>query len=611
MNIHAKLIDAKDEKRERRYRNILANSGDIMESGEVRDLDSLYVMSFDGELIKISDLNPDPDKQTEKYAVKAQADHGELIETPEGPALAPTIEKQFGSCKVWLESDGLHARMYFAEGDELADHAWAISEDASYSTGIDWFPEGYEGAGLKIDEPIGILREISMVLTGNDPRAKTIDSKHPATKGAEARCLDGAEKNDNKETKMSETKKDGLTADERDVLVKSITEAVDKLVETPVDGTKEAAEQDTKDTKEEEVAETKDALHMPVVVIKDHAVKQETIAETKDWLHSHDGHIAYANCMKQAGGNHAAFDALWRAEASKHMSLDGVSGLPTPAPVEQMFVEAMEKNDGIISHFSSANVKSYRVNVLYPTSDEGGRAKGFKKGDTKADQNLTNVYRDILCKMIYKKLPIDALELWENPEMIDIRARELVNAIIVEIERAAISGDGRSSGTPDLRMFDGTRGFHSIAADAAAASGIGTYLASTIAAGANLYEDVVTAKGRIKTEGRLYLVTKSSKVTGLKLLKNSAGAYLVPPTASIEETLGVERVYTPAWMDSDNTNDSYLIVDGAYKLIGQASVNSRTDFDVTTNTDTLLDETPRGGSLSAFKSAVAIASAES
>ena len=123
----------------KRFRNILANSGELMESGEIRDLDQLYVMDFDGKLVKISDLNTDPEKQTEKYSVKAQADHGEV----QGDYLVPSIEKVFGDCRVWLEKDGLHARMRVANTDSQAGHAWAISENACYSVGSDWFPAGY------------------------------------------------------------------------------------------------------------------------------------------------------------------------------------------------------------------------------------------------------------------------------------------------------------------------------------------------------------------------------------------------------------------------------------------------------------------------------------
>lgn len=81
----------------KRFRNILANSGELMESGEIRDLDQLYVMDFDGKLVKISDLNTDPEKQTEKYSVKAQADHGEV----QGDYLVPSPVKSAKDLQQW------------------------------------------------------------------------------------------------------------------------------------------------------------------------------------------------------------------------------------------------------------------------------------------------------------------------------------------------------------------------------------------------------------------------------------------------------------------------------------------------------------------------------
>ena len=48
--IMAKIVttDAK-EANARRFRNILANSGDVMESGEIRDIKNLYVRGYDGK----------------------------------------------------------------------------------------------------------------------------------------------------------------------------------------------------------------------------------------------------------------------------------------------------------------------------------------------------------------------------------------------------------------------------------------------------------------------------------------------------------------------------------------------------------------------------------
>lgn len=626
-------IQTKDAKSDtKRYRNILANSGEIMESGEVRDLDSLYVMDRGGKLIKISDLNTNPDEQTEDYAVQAQADHGEIVEG----MLVPTIEKQFGSCKVWLEDDGLHARMFFAEGDALADHAWAISEHASYSIGVDWYPQGYYGTGYEIDQPIGILREISMVLTGNDPRAKTIDSKEiEAEAHGSAEMDDGANNNNEEQDSMANTK-DELTRDERDALLAELSEVVAKYtadvpedeteptvqeskddVEAPAEPEKveEDAEEVVEENGEQEAEqenkeETKDMKTMPTVVVKD-AVKQETAVAQTDWLYTQEARQKFADVLRAHGSMDSAFNAAWRAEAAKHTSLDGITGLPIPANVEQMFEVALEKSDGIISHFRNINTKSFRVNLLNAVDEDAGRAAGFKKGDTKSNQELEDTYRDILNIMVYKKLDLDAMEVYENPELIEIRAQELVDAIIVEIERAAIIGDGRTqpgSGDPDRRMFNSPRGFYSIKADAAAQSGFGTLVASTITAeaGDNLYDTVVKARGQIRAEGGQYIVAKASAITAL-LTAKANGQYLIAPGSRIEDFLNVERVYTPAWMENDSENDAYLIVDGAYAMIGENGIRTRADFNTDTNQDVLLAETPRGGSLARYKSAVAIA----
>lgn len=629
-------IQTKDAKSDtKRYRNILANSGEIMESGEVRDLDSLYVMDRGGKLIKISDLNTNPDEQTEDYAVQAQADHGEIVEG----MLVPTIEKQFGSCKVWLEDDGLHARMFFAEGDALADHAWAISEHASYSIGVDWYPQGYYGTGYEIDQPIGILREISMVLTGNDPRAKTIDSKEiEAEAQGSAETDDGANNNNEEQDSMANTK-DELTRDERDALLAELSDVVAKYTaDVPEDET-EPTVQESKDDVEapaepekvEEVAEevveengeqeaeqenkeeTKDMKTMPTVVVKD-AVKQETAVAQTDWLYTKEARQKFADVLRAHGSMDSAFNAAWRAEAAKHTSLDGITGLPIPANVEQMFEVALEKSDGIISHFRNINSKSFRVNLLNAVDEDAGRAAGFKKGDTKSNQQLEDTYRDILNIMVYKKLDLDAMEVYENPELIEIRAQELVDAIIVEIERAAIIGDGRTapqSGNPDRRMFNSPRGFYSVKADAAAQSGFGTLVASTItpATGDNLYDSVVKARGQIRAEGAQFIVAKASAITAL-LTAKANGQYLITPGSRIEDFLNVERVYTPAWMENDTDNDAYIIVDGAYAMIGENGIRTRADFNTDTNQDVLLAETPRGGSLARYKSAVAIAAGE-
>ncbi len=600
--LQAQTVKTTDKKAEteRRFRNILANSGQEMESGEIRDLSSLYVMSREGKLIKISDLATDPDKQAEKYSVKFVANHGHNdIATGERVV---DIEDIIGDAKVWMEKDGLHARVYFANNDPKADHAYAISDNASYSIGTEWYEDGYEGAGEVIDGYVGILREISMVDVGNDPRAMTIDHK-PTDAKAQGSADDGNGNNNNdneRNEKMPKVKKDELTPDENRAVKEALSEVIDSFTTNAPESQTEPTARDEKDAEgeaekpveEAPAEEKKDALRSPVIVIRDKVVKQEKTAEKVI-----DKKAEVTKAVKAADGK---FNAKFA---------DAISGLADPLNIEKMFTDALEKSDGIISYFRRANVRGLTNNVLNGASDEGGRAKGFKKGDNKADQSLQNTIRTVYCKMVYKKLSLDALEVYENPELVQFRAQELVDAIILEIERAAIAGDGRTAPTgtdPDYRMFDGTnRGFFSIKADATAASGYGTYVASTYAAqaGENLYDAVVSARGRLMAGGEQILIADPTLISAAFKAKVGSN-YLIAPGASIENTFRVARVFAPQWLNG--TGEAYLLARNAYTMIGEGNVRSRADFDTTTNQDILLDETPRGGSLTAYKGAVLI-----
>lgn len=627
------LKDAKSSE-ERRFRNILANSGQIMESGEIRDLENLYVMGRDGKPIAIKTLNNNPDKQTEDYTVKAQADHGDIKDGE----LVDTIEKQFGSCKVWLEEDGLHARMYFANNDNLADHAFAISEDASYSTGIDWYPDGYYGVGLNIEEPIGILREISMVLTGNDPRAKTIDHNDAditRAKGSEViEAENGDNNNENGESEMNKTQ-DELTPKENTVmkqklaedLVEKVAEVVDEFTtnvpESEVQPTaREDAKQDepeveeSKDSEEAETeapapAETQDSVvHNININFRDRAVKNETPVVSKDV--KGEAKKARYNAIRDAlKASNFKFDQKFNSILE---SKDAITGLGTPLNITNMFTEAMEHADGILSyiyHIGGTNGRGLRNNALAGTADYGNEAAGFKKGDTKADEAIVNTIRVAYDKMVYKKLSLDAMEIYENPELLEFRSRELLDQILLSIERAIFIGDGREApvgDAADLRMFDSTTstGLFPIAADCAAQSGYGTLVASsyTVNAGDNLYDGVVGARQWIRSEGDQILVVKPSVLTGAFQAK-VGNRYLIEPGATAEDIFRVARVFSPMWMEYAD-DDAYLLVRNGYTTTGERSPRVYPFFDVSTNQNILLNEMPIGGTLTKYKSAAAI-----
>lgn len=614
--------DAKAEEK-RRYRNILANSGDIMESGEVRDIEHLYVMGRDGKLVQIAGLAKDPEKQTEKYKLNFALNHGHW--DPVTGERVVEVEDIIGDGRVWLEDDGLHARLYFANDDDKASHAYAVSDNASYSTGIEWFPDGYDGAGNEIDESIGILREISMVDTGNDPRAMTIDTKH--SKGAS-----GAATGDNKlnqgENNMGKTTKDELTPDEAPALEERIGDAVKRAVSEVVkDFTADVPENETeptaRDSKDEADTETKPAeskdsivLHKPNKTIRDRAPRQETGAAVrmsmKDFRKSKQFDDIVRKSLRENDMSLRGLESVLARNLKGVMTKDDITGLPALAPTEQLFMSAFEGADGILKHVRSINVKAFRAHAMSLGAGEAGRAHGHKAGDEKTDQTLSDAYRDILTKTIYKRNPIDEEMLYENPQLLNYTDEEIDELIRAEIERAIVVGDGRTAPTgnaADYRVFDGTRGIYSIKADAAATSGFGSLAASTItlAAGDNLYMAIVKARTAIKARGRLIVIAKSSAITDL-LTATTSNGYLVQPGTSLEQFLQVGAVYTPEFMDGDS-NVAYVFAENQFGLIGETNIVHRNTFDTKYDTEVRMGEVHRGGSLLAAKAAVAIAPA--
>lgn len=597
-----KFIDAKvvlDAKiTTKRYRNILANSGELMESGEKRDVRNLYVMGTDGKLIKIADLATDPDKQTEEYTVQAQADHGEVIEG----MLVPSIEKQFGSCKVWLEEDGLHARMYFAEGDPLADHAYAISEHASYSIGMDWYPDGYFGTGYEITEPIGILREISMVLTGNDPRAKTIDSINAdAEAQGSASDSDGVANNIKEEKSMK--KVDELTPDERKAMEAEIAGVIEKFTtDAPEDETEPTAV-DTKDAegeaeapaekaeepKDEEVKEEKtDALTQNVIVIKDkNTIKQEKVmTKTTDaYLKTDKAVAAWGKALLDCAGDKTKFEDAFRKQAKADGVDLGENVSLVPEAVINAVTEQIEDEDRIFNHVFHTGLNF----EVAGTATSEGAAKGHVRGKTKVEEEIEIAKRVLVPADLYKLIKLDHSMVKINggissSAIVRYVLREMPRKLFDAIDQAILVGgittDSDESGETEFTAL------LPIIADIADAQGV--YGSEYTAEAGDTARAVISkAAGRVVSGYDRTLITTEDALTDLENSLN--GSFPVFPNGidkNDPRINGIRRIITPRWLTAEMLGDytGGIIVDlPSYHTVGDDSAERLTDYDIDTN----------------------------
>lgn len=571
--VKAKLLLDDVKPAERRTRNILANSGEIMESGEIRDIKNLYVMDYDGNLIRVAELNADPEAQTERYAVKAQADHGEVIDGE----LVPTIEKQFGSCKVWLAEDGLHARMYFANNDPLADHAWAISEDASYSTGIDWFPNGYYGAGYEIDEPIGILREISMVLTGNDPRAKTIDTKPTEAEAHRSADADGDNNINNNGDNQMETKPDETPVVEKEELVKE--EIALEATETET----KTEDVEAEETKEEEKVEgTKDSKHMPVVVVRDRVAKQEVAGTSaKAYLSTDKAVAAWGQALLDSKGDAKAWRDNFRAIAKKDGIDFGADVTLAPEAVINAIATQLEDTDTLFAHVNKTGL-AFEVAAI-PT-EEGG-ATGHVRGKTKVEEEIKGITRVFTPADLYKLMKLDHSMVKLNggigsSAIVKYVLNEMPRKLIESIDKAILVGGVADDNNATFTALN------AIKADIANAE-MPTAVEYTASADDNLRATISKAANRVTSSANRILISTQDFLTDLENTTTAGGQLLFPNGISKADPRinGISKIITPLWLTATDLGDyKAIIVDlNAYHTVGDSTPESFTDYDIDVN----------------------------
>lgn len=306
--------------------------------------------------------------------------------------------------------------------------------------------------------------------------------------------------------------------------------------------------------------------------------------------------------VAQAGAGAAAVREAWmdKLEANGvQMAVTGADKL-FPTPVVEAIESAFKAGGPIWNLVDKTGLDAY--NTAWDTNTDG--ALGHQAGKDKKEATIAIENRVLEGQYIYKYLTLDKETIRKNKStgaLLRYVLQELPKRIIASIERAVVIGDGLEDTSDDK-----IKSFVSVKADAKA----GNVFAKTYTPKAkeSRRTSILNAMDLIEAEGDVYIVAKRGYITSLKDERGSDGHMLYTPGVNILEDLELAGKITPQWFNDTNDadNDAYLIVFNRYKVVGDQSIESYTNFALKQNKHEYLQEIFAGGGLSGIAAAVAI-----
>ena len=455
----------------------------------------------------------------------------------------------------------------------------------------------------------GEIIEVSLVTRGSNKEARVLEAK--STKGVEM------------ENETPTTTPDEKQVEETPVETPETPTEEPKAEETPAETPEETPAEETP-AEEDNTNEEKETTTMDKVAKT--LVKQPsqvaTTAETgaKGYLGSKNAMADFGRIIAENRGNKIAIKSAWTAKLKEKGIGDG---FVLPTALDAVFFATW--NDvaaDVLGTFRRSNRRTGVANAYYGEG-EAIRAKGHKKGEEKAVQQISTLHRDLKGKILYKMLDIDLIDLLEDEdgEFLRFRTEELSARLKTEVYTGAILGDGRTepgTGEADYRVFDGSRGLHSIVADlngSSVANSYASFVASVInnEASDSTYKKIVKTLRAIKptaftvnTPINKVLVLDPTDLTDLMLAEDENGRLLFQPGTDFEKVFRAKIVELEGVKAAGY--DVIAYANQGYTLLGTDDM-VRTDFDIKTNKDYMLVERLVSGSLEGSKVAAGYKSA--
>ena len=323
------------------------------------------------------------------------------------------------------------------------------------------------------------------------------------------------------------------------------------------------------------------------------SVKVERKEKSMEYLKTKESVIDFANILAK-GMDGADTKKAW----NEHLKTKGVAlaegdvqGFFLPSAVVREITDIVTDDKGIVDTFYATGFDRFKTAIDTDTFNVAThRAKGHKRGTTKAEQTITLTPVEISADIIYKYLTVDKVLLREAKDtgaLLKYVMYELPKNIYKEIAMTSVIGDGRQANDNDkinslIPMIESAN-----------------YLVSEVGydAQGSLFEQIISTVATIKRDGRKYGICSAETLAELRLAKDGSGAYLFRNYEEIASAFGLEKIFTPDWMSNGNAPKFVAYVGDAYKLVGDGNLESYENFLLSQNKEEFLMETYIGGGL--------------
>lgn len=372
-----------------------------------------------------------------------------------------------------------------------------------------------------------------------------------------------------------------------------VEETATEQEEEPVEPTvSEEPTNKEQETMEKEIAQdTVVAKATPVQAVKsegNYLASKKALAEFKNIV------------LKHHRGDNAGIMKEWTAHiASKAISGDAI----LPARIEQIFFKTWTDKAEILNTFRTLGVRSGAVYAMVASSN--GTALAHEKGETKLNQEIEAVRRDLKGLGIYKKLPIDLQDLFddETGELLAFRVEELAGRVAHAIVVGAIVGGYADNNGRGLFSMKGDLD----GASASTPDDFGASVATVIEADAGDSDIAKAIKtcGAVKGDRRILIVPAGWMTTARIALIG-----MNYPVADLAEFVGADEIHELDEM-ANSGYDMIAYSRDSYVIAGEANATVRTDFDLSTNQDVMLVERYVAGSITGYKNLAGYPTTES